>query len=332
VATVWFVLLGLMITAYVVLDGFDLGIGALLRIVARTEGEREQTRALIGPIWNGNEVWLIAGGGVLFLAFPRAYAAAFSGLYLGLILVLWLLIGRGLGFELRHQVDNPLWRAACDTVFWLCSGALALVFGVALGNVIRGVPLRADGYFHLGLFAILNPYALLVGVFGSVVLAAHGVALLSARATGELAVRARRWTQPLWWAEVALLAGLAWPTSIVRPTMFTGFEDQPWRAVFPVLAVCALATTFALQRRGEWSRAFVTSGAFIAGLLATAAAGLYPWLVPARDGAPFGLTIHNAASSDRALTIALYWWPVGIALALAYFTFAYRTFFRSGGP
>src|SRR3954463_6684313 len=147
-----------MVTMYVVLDGFDLGVGALHLSTAKTEEEREQATAAIGPVWNGNEVWLIASGGVLFMAFPTAYASAFSGLYFGLILVLWLLVGRGLALELRHQIENPLWRSACDGVFCLASGALALVFGVALGNVVRGVPLRPDGYFSLPLFHILNWY------------------------------------------------------------------------------------------------------------------------------------------------------------------------------
>src|SRR4051812_42949808 len=226
-ATAWFCFLAVMVTVYVVLDGFDLGVGALHLRLARTEEEREQATAAIGPVWDGNEVWLIASGGVLFMAFPVAYAAAFSGLYFGLILVLWLLVGRGLGFELRHQVENPLWRTACDTVFWLSSAALAFVFGVALGNVVRGVPLRADGYFHLGLFSILNWYALLVGAFGSVVLAAHGAGLLAARASGELAARARRWARRLWWAELVLLVGLAWPTYSVRHAMLTSFQDHP---------------------------------------------------------------------------------------------------------
>ena len=164
-------------------------------LLARTEEEREQATAAIGPVWNGNEVWLIAGGGVLFMAFPKAYAGAFSGLYFGLILVLWLLVGRGLGLELRHQIDNPLWRGACDAVFCLSSAALALVFGVALGNVVRGVPLGADGYFSLPLFNILNWYALLVGVFGLVVLAAQGANFLAFRGSGALAERARRWAR-----------------------------------------------------------------------------------------------------------------------------------------
>src|SRR3954464_1383222 len=172
--TAWFCFLAAMVTVYVILDGFDLGVGALHLFIGRTEEERERATAAIGPVWNGNEVWLIAGGGGLFMAFPTAYAGAFSGLYFGLILVLWLLVGRGLALELRHQIDNPLWQSACDTVFWLASAALAFVFGVALGNVVRGVPLGADGYFHLSLFGILNWYALLVGVFGLVVLVTHG--------------------------------------------------------------------------------------------------------------------------------------------------------------
>src|SRR5881275_3572100 len=154
--TAWFCFLAVMVTIYVVLDGFDLGVGAMHLFIGRTDEEREEATAAIGPVWNGNEVWLIASGGVLFMAFPAAYAGAFSGLYFGLILVLWLLVGRGLALELRHQIDHPLWRSACDAVFCLASGALALVFGVALGNVVRGVPLNADGYFHLTLFATLN--------------------------------------------------------------------------------------------------------------------------------------------------------------------------------
>src|SRR4051795_10595627 len=240
-ATVWFVLLALMITVYVVLDGFDLGVGALLRLLGRNDAERAQAIEAIGPIWNGNEVWLIAAGGVLFLAFPAAYAAAFSGLYFGLILVLWLLVGRGLGIELRHQVADPLWRTACDTILWLSSATLALVFGVALGNLVRGVPLGRDGYFHLPLFSILNWYALLVGAFGLVALAAHGAAFLGWQADGELGERARRWARGLWWAELTLLAGLTVATYGVRSELFSAFADHPWRLVFPVLALAALA-------------------------------------------------------------------------------------------
>jgi cytochrome d ubiquinol oxidase subunit II len=327
--TAWFWFLAAMVTVFVVLDGFDLGAGALHLVLARNEEEREQVPAAIGPVWNGNEVWLIASGGVLFMAFPKAYASAFSGLYFGLILVLWLLVGRGLALELRHQVDHPLWRNACDVVFSLSSAALALVFGVALGNVVRGVPLGPDGYFSLPLFHILNWYALLVGVFGLVVLATHGASFLAVRGTGELAQRARRLARRLSWAEAVLFLAMIAPTYAVRDEMLTGLTDQPWRLVFPVLAVAALVGLVVNQRRALWGRAFAASGLFIVGLLTTAAAGLHPSILPARDGRPFGLTVHNAAAGHHSLTTALVWWPIGMVLALVYLTYAYRMFFRS---
>jgi cytochrome d ubiquinol oxidase subunit II len=336
VETTWFCLLAFMIAMYVVLDGFDLGVGALHRILGRNDAERDEATGLIGPVWDGNEVWLIAAGGVLFLGFPKAYAASFSGFYFGLIIVLWLLVGRGLGLEFRHQFDNPLWRAACDTVFWLSSAALALMFGVALGNVVRGVPLGPDGYFRAPLFDLLNWYGLLIGLFGLVVLVAHGANFLAARAGAALAERAQRVARGAWWAKLLLVAGLAYPTYSVRDEMFTNFGDHPWRLIFPALALAALAAQFVYQRAGHWGRAFFASSAFIVGMLTTMAAGLYPNILPARDGHPFGLTIHNAASSEHALTVGLRWWSLGIVLAIGYFIVAYRFLFsrqpESGSP
>jgi cytochrome d ubiquinol oxidase subunit II len=328
--TVWFCLLAFMIAVYVVLDGFDLGVGALHRILARSDEERDEATGLIGPIWDGNEVWLIAAGGVLFLGFPKAYAAAFSGFYFGLIIVLWLLVGRGLGLEFRHQSDNPLWRIACDTVFWLSSAALAFMFGVALGNVVRGVPLGPDGYFRAPLLQLLNWYGLLIGLFGLVVLVAHGASFLAARASTALAARAGRVARRFWWAELLLVAALGYPTYTVRDEMFTSFGDHPWRLVFPALALAGLGAQYAFQRIGSWGRAFFASSVFIVGMLATMAAGLYPSILPAHDNRPFGLTAYNAASSHHALTVGLRWWSLGIVLAIGYFIIAYRFLFR--GP
>jgi cytochrome bd ubiquinol oxidase subunit II len=327
-ATVWFWLLAFMITVYVVLDGFDLGVGALHRLLSRSDEERDEATGLIGPVWDGNEVWLIAAGGVLFLGFPRAYAAAFSGFYFGLIIVLWLLVGRGLGLEFRHQSANPLWRTACDTVFWLSSAALAFMFGVALGNVVRGVPIGRDGYFRAPLFDLLNWYGLLIGLFGLVVLVAHGAGFLAARASSPLAERAGRVARRFWWAELILVLWLAYPTYSVREQMITNFGDHPWRLVFPALALLALGAQFAFQRMAAWGRAFWASCVFIVGMLTTMAAGLYPNILPAREGRPFGMTIDNAASSDHALTVGLRWWSLGIVLAISYFIVAYRFLFR----
>ena len=328
--TVWFIFLAAMIATYVVLDGFDLGVGALLLVVARTDEQREHVRATIGPVWNGNEVWLIAGGGVLFLAFPRAYAGAFSGLYFGMIIVLWLLIGRGLAFELRHHVDHPLWHPACDAVFCLASATLAFVLGVALGNVVRGVPLDAHGYFQLPLFNILNWYALLIGVFALFVLAHHGAEFLAWRTDGPLAAQARVQARLLFWPQAVLFFALAWPTYTVRHTMLTNLVP-PRRFVFPALATAALVAIAIFQRRDEWQRAFAASSLFIVGLLATmAAAALYPNILPAHQGRPYGLTIHNAASGHHALVVATIWWSIGMALEVTYFTVAYRTFLRRG--
>jgi cytochrome d ubiquinol oxidase subunit II len=326
--TVWFIFLGAMIATYVVLDGFDLGVGALLPLIARSDEQRERAIATIGPVWNGNEVWLIAGGGVLFLAFPRAYAGAFSGLYFGMFLVLWLLIGRGLALELRHQLDNPLWHAACDTVFWLSSAGLAFVFGVALGNVVRGVPLDAQGYFHLPLFSILNWYALLIGLFTLLLLVQHGAEFLAWRTSGPVATRARRRARLLFWPQAVLFLVLAWPTYTVRHTMLTNLFHHPWLFVFPALAIGALVAIRVFQWRDQWRHAFVASSVFIAGLLATVAAALYPNVLPARQGQPYGLTTHNAASGHHALVVATIWWSLGMLLAVTYFTVAYRTFLR----
>jgi cytochrome bd ubiquinol oxidase subunit II len=330
--TAWFCFLAVMVTTYVVLDGFDLGVGALHLLLARTEEEREEATAAIGPVWNGNEVWLIATGGVLLMAFPKAYSAAFSGLYFGLIIVLWLLVGRGLALELRHQLDNRMWREACDAVFCLSSAELALVFGVALGNVVRGVPLGPDGYFGLPLFHILNWYGLLIGVFGLATLCAHGAHFLAWRATGGLARRARRWALRLWAAEVVLFLALIGSTVAVRKEMITNLTDHAWTLIFPLLAIDSLAAMPLLQRADQWARAFLASALFIVGMLTTMAAGLYPNILPARHGKPYSLTIDSAVTGNHGLHAAIVWWPIGMLLAAAYFAYAYRFFFRAGPP
>jgi cytochrome d ubiquinol oxidase subunit II len=329
VHTVWFLLLGTVITVYVVLDGFDLGAGTLYFLLGRTPTERERISSAIGPVWNGNETWLVVGGGVLFLAFPRAYAGAFSGLYFGLILVLWLLIGRGLALELRHQIDHPLWHQAADAVFSVSSALLTFVLGVALGNVVRGVPLGANGYFQLDLFHTLNWYALLVGLLAVLVLCAQAASFLAVRAEGELGTRAQSLARRLVPAQIIGGLAMVGPTYAVRHHMVTVFGHHPWAIVFPLAGAAAIGVVIAAQAQGRWGRAFAANCLAIVALLATMAAGVYPDILPADQGHPFSLTIDNAAAATHSLDVAIVWFPIGMVLAACYFTYSYRVLFRS---
>src|SRR5208283_730487 len=223
---IWFWLVAVMIVGYVVLDGFDLGVGVLHLFLVRTEEERRSTLASIGPVWDGHEVWLLAGGGTLYFAFPLLYASAFSGFYLPLMIVLWLLILRGVCLELRNHIEVGVWRALLDGLFGLSSALLTIFFGAALANVIRGVPLQADGYFFLPLWTnwrpgihpgILDWYTVIGGVVALVALTLHGALWLSLKTSGELAERARRIVAPLLLVLAALtLVSLA-ATMVVRP-------------------------------------------------------------------------------------------------------------------
>src|ERR1700694_3866428 len=203
----WFALIALMLSVYVVLDGFDFGVGIIHLRVAKTDAERRNVFAAIGPVWDGNEVWLIASGGVLVFAFPKAYAAAFSGFYLPLMLVLWLLVLRGVSIEFRSKVENPLWRSFWDAIFSLSSTVLAIVLGASLGNVLRGVPLDASGSFHVSFFedfrtgphpGALDWYTVLVGIFALALLAAHGALYLNWKTSGSVQARSARLAGPLW--------------------------------------------------------------------------------------------------------------------------------------
>src|SRR5579872_3255851 len=217
----WFLLVALMITAYVVLDGFDLGIGVLHLFLARTEEERRILIRTVGPVWDGNEVWLLAGGGTLYFAFPLLYASGFSGFYLPLMIVLWLLILRGIGIELRTHLDSPVWRGLLGGAFGIASLLLAVFYGAALGNVIRGVPLQADHYFFLPLWTdwnvspqpgILDWYTVIAGV-----LTLHGANYAALKTSGDLNLRSRRAAALLWPVLVAATVVSLSATLYVRP-------------------------------------------------------------------------------------------------------------------
>jgi cytochrome bd ubiquinol oxidase subunit II len=323
--TVWFLVLAFMLAGYAVLDGFDLGVGSLHLFLGRTTRERTTLVDAIGPVWNGNEVWLLAAGGAMVVAFPHLYATSFSGFYLALMLVLWLLLLRGLGIEFRHQIDSDLWRHAWDVVFCGASLLLALLFGVALGNVLRGLPLDAGGEFR-GTFALmLNPFALVGGVVSVAVLSLHGAAWIALKSEGELQARARRFARALWWPAVAMPALMVLASFIVRPDFTRNFAERPWLLLFPAFGIAAIAGVRVFQSRHDDLRAFLAGAAFIAAILASVAARLYPQLLPSRgDGPHPGLDIYNAASPENSLRVALWIYLFGMVLVMVYLVNIYR--------
>ncbi len=322
---VWFLLLSAMLTAYAVLDGFDLGVGALLPWVCKNEDERAQARASIGPVWNGNEVWLLAAGGAMFAAFPLLYAASFSGFYLALMLVLWLLMGRGIGFEFRHAHPHPLWRGFWDTVFSGSSLLLALLFGVAVGNVLRGVPFDAQGEFQGSFGLMLNPFALLGGLLSVATLCLHGAAFLAMKTECALQARARRVAGGLWTVVLLLVFGFVAASFAVRPGFADNFGHLPFLILLPLLAVAALSAIPLFLRRAQDGCVFATTSVLIASLLGSAAAGLFPRLLPALGNHPVAdLTIYNAAGGSHSLVVALVMNLIGMSGVAAYTLYVYK--------
>ena len=333
--SLWFCLVAAMIAAYVVLDGFDLGAGIVHLVVARTDAERRLVLRSIGPFWDGNEVWLLAAGGTLFFAFPALYASSFSGFYLPLMIVLWLLILRGIAIEIRGHVDGPIWKPFWDAVFSLSSALLAIFYGTALGNVVRGVPLDAAGDFFEPLWTdfqlgpepgIIDWYTVLVGLLAFAALAAHGALWVALRSEGGLRDRARRVARLSWWGAAGLTAIVTLVTFRVQPNVPERLGAHRWGLVFPILALAGLMAMRFARGRGADRQAFAGSCAYLAGMLASAAFGVYPYLLPAVTDPAYALTVHNAAAAEHGLRVGLAWWIPGMALAVAYFAFAYRTF------
>ena len=332
---IWFWLVAVMIVGYVVLDGFDLGVGVLHLFLVRTEAERRATLGSIGPVWDGNEVWLLAGGGTLYFAFPLLYASAFSGFYLPLMIVLWLLILRGVSLELRNHIDVGVWRALLDGVFGMASALLAIFFGAALANVLRGVPLQADGYFFLPLWTnwrpgvhpgILDWYTVIGGVLALVALTLHGALWLTIKTSGELAERARRIIDPLWFMLASLTVISLVATIAVRPAGLNNYFNYPFTFVIPVGVVASMAGIWLLNRKAQPVKAFVSSCLYLFFMLAGACWSLYPTLLPASTGSDRDITLAKAISGPHTLAVGLAWWSFGMVLAVCYVVFVYSKF------
>ena len=329
----WFAIVAAMLTAYVVLDGFDFGAGALHLVVARTNEERRRVLGAIGPFWDGNEVWLLAAGGTLFVAFPKVLAAGLSGFYFAIFLVLWALILRGIAIEFRSHVNAPLWRSFWDVTFSIASATLAVLFGAALGNLVRGLPLDGQGWFSLPLFTnfmpkdpvgILDWYTVLTGVFALVALTAHGAAFLAWKTEGSLQARARKSAARGFVATAALWPTVTFATSVAAPGFLAPFFSRPFALVGAIVASIGLVLASFAVRRGDDRSAFVGSCTFLSGLMAATAACSFPALLRSSSHPALALTAY-ASSSDRAgLQTALSWFVVGFPLAISYFVVIFR--------
>jgi cytochrome d ubiquinol oxidase subunit II len=333
--TIWFCIVAVMLAAYVLLDGFDLGAGVIHLFAARTDEERRGVIASIGPVWDGNEVWLLAAGGTLYFAFPALYASGFSGFYLALMIVLWLLMLRGISLEFRGHIDNPLWKSFWDAVFSGSSILLAIFYGAALGNVIRGVPLNQDGFFFIPFWTTFLPgpnpgiidwYTVVVGVAALLVLTMHGALWLAVKNAGALASRALTIASVTHWSVCAAVLLISLASFSVQPRLLEAFTLRPLLWMLAVVAVAGLFGVRVCLRAQLAGAAFLSSALFIVGLLCSAVAGLYPDVLPSTGARALDLTIYNAAAPAYGLRVGLIWWTPAFLLAVAYSAFSYRHF------
>jgi cytochrome d ubiquinol oxidase subunit II len=321
---VWFVLWGVLWAVYFMLDGFDLGVGMLYGFLGRSEDEKAAIRRSIGPVWDGNEVWVLTAGGATFAAFPAAYASLFSFLYTALILILFGLIFRGAALEFRAKSGGAAWARTWDRVFGAASFLPALLFGVAFGNLFRGLPIDASGY-HGSLLGLLNPYGLLTGALFVAMFGVHGALWVALKTMGELGARARRAARELWGYLLILAVGFL-AASFFSTGLAANYLRSPLWAVVPVAAVAALLATRAFIGRKRDFAAFLASGATILLITATGLVGLFPNLIPSRMDPASSLTIFNSSSSPYTLKIMTVVALVFVPIVIAYQIWVYRVF------
>ncbi|MGD8486679.1 MAG: cytochrome d ubiquinol oxidase subunit II [Chloroflexota bacterium] len=323
---IWFILFVIIVGGYLILDGFDMGVGILHLSLARTDGERRTMLNSIGPVWDGNEVWLILGGGVLFAIFPFAYASLFSGFYLAFMLVLVVLIFRAVTLEFRSQRPGSTWRAGWDISFFASSLVLALLLGVAFGAIIQGVPLGEDGEIVTNLFELLTPYALLIGITTVAMFTMHGAIYLMMKTEGSIRDRAKRWLPYLMIAFVVLNT-IGVFASIALELPFTErYLEQLWPVIFPAGALAAMVGVWYFAQQERYFYAFAASSLMILLLLIAGAIGMHPNLIISNINEAYNLTIFNAASEEPTLIVALIIALIGMPFVLLYTTGVYYIF------
>jgi cytochrome bd ubiquinol oxidase subunit II len=330
---IWYAILSFMLLMFVVLEGFDIGAGMLQYVVGKTEAERRMVIAAIGPLWSWHEVWLVGFGGTLMVAFPPILAVSFAGFYLAFFLLLWCLVLRGVSLELSGHITDPLWRTGWHFIFVASNLLLAILIGAALGNVLRGVPLGADGKFALAFFTNFSPrgnvgildwYTVSVAVFILATFAAHGANGLAQKTEGPVHDRSLRLARSLWKIVLGLLVVITAETWDVRPRLFWGISHHPFGWFGLICVVGGIIGIFAGLRTGMELRALIGSSAFIGGLMIAGAAGVFPVMMYSTLAPEYSLSAYDMAAAGHGLAVALVWWPIALTFAVVYFLFIYR--------
>jgi len=322
---VWFILVGILLTGYAMLDGFDLGVG-ILHLLTKGDEERRLMLNSIGPVWDGNEVWLVTGGGALFAAFPDVYATTFSGFYIPLMLLLVMLIFRAVAIEFRSKEPMRWWRSMWDVSFSISSLLGALILGVALGNVAYGIPLGADKEFHGTVLTLLNPYALLVGITTVALFTMHASIYVVMKTEGALQERAKGWIKNTIAAFVICYITTTMTTLLYVPQMTDHIRNQPAFFILAILNMLAIANIPREIYHGREFRAFVFSCLNMVFLLALFGLGVFPYLLPSNPHFELGLSIYNAASSQKTLGIMLMIALLALPMVLSYTASIYWVF------
>ena len=322
---IWFWLVGILIIGYAILDGFDFGVG-ILSLFARDEKERRLHMNAIGPVWDGNEVWLLTGGGALFAAFPVVYAAVFSGFYIALMLLLAALIFRAVSFEFRSKVDSSVWRRVWDLAFGIGSLLPAVLFGVAIGNILHGVPIDASGTDVGSFLEMLNPFSIGVGVLSLVLFVMHGAIYLADKSEGDLQTRCRKRASQAWMLFVVLYIVMTIWTWISSPFLFENSLQNPLFYILFVVLIGAVVFVPIFIKSGKMGRAFLISSLLIAAMLGEMALSLFPRLVPSSIDLSNSLTIYNASSTPLTLKTMLIIALIGIPCVIGYSVFIHYVF------
>lgn len=314
---VWFGLIGFLFCGYAILDGFDLGVG-FWHLFAKEESHKRQLLKAIGPVWDGNEVWLLTAGGALFAAFPPAYASVFSGMYVPLLLVLVALIVRAVAIEFRHQSDHPTWTKFWDIAFGVSSIVPAVLFGVALGNVFFGMELNAHGDYLGSFFGLLGPYALVFGLAGFLLFALHGAIYIQLKTTGDLHDKAKKWAKFIW--------SSAFVFYFLSGIFLYKHTGEYWVLGFCLVGALCLIAILVFQKKNMPEKAFVASCLTFVISFAAIFAVMFPNIVPASNDPSLSLTIYNASASQNTLTAMLLLAVIGMPIVLLYTWFVYKTF------